>query len=250
MTNFTNPHSKNLLIGIDKSDSPVHKSIGSENHRISYTAFGHCAFLTARSVGFTGQLNEPASGRYLLGNGYRAYSPSTMRFDTYDDLSPFGAGGLNGYAYCAADPVNNLDPSGHIPFKGFFSLFSRVLGKGVSKTPKSMIPVVSLKITKVNQFSGAINAYKPNPARLGIYTLSNQPRRVKPGTTIIFGNKKIQDDKIALGHINNALNHNSRLQIKHTIYDIRAHTKPLEELRNSLWKKTDLEGFKHYTTVG
>ncbi|OKA17200.1 hypothetical protein BOH74_23100, partial [Pseudomonas versuta] len=30
-----------------------------------------------------------------------------------DSLSPFGEGGLNGYSYCAGDPVNRIDPSGH-----------------------------------------------------------------------------------------------------------------------------------------
>ncbi|KPZ22499.1 RHS repeat-associated core domain-containing protein, partial [Pseudomonas syringae group genomosp. 3] len=30
-----------------------------------------------------------------------------------DSLSPFGKGGLNAYAYCAGDPVNRSDPSGH-----------------------------------------------------------------------------------------------------------------------------------------
>ncbi|WP_397457346.1 RHS repeat-associated core domain-containing protein, partial [Pseudomonas versuta] len=36
-----------------------------------------------------------------------------MRFHSRDSLSPFGEGGLNGYAYCAGDPVNRIDPSGH-----------------------------------------------------------------------------------------------------------------------------------------
>ena len=36
-----------------------------------------------------------------------------MRFHSRDSLSPFGKGGLNGYAYCAGDPVNRIDPSGH-----------------------------------------------------------------------------------------------------------------------------------------
>jgi hypothetical protein len=35
-----------------------------------------------------------------------------MRFLSPDQLSPFGWGGLNAYAYCAGDPVNHSDPSG------------------------------------------------------------------------------------------------------------------------------------------
>ncbi|ANN67448.1 hypothetical protein BAU06_15090 [Bordetella bronchialis] len=37
-----------------------------------------------------------------------------MRFNAADELSPFGLGGINAYTYCAGDPVNHSDPSGHI----------------------------------------------------------------------------------------------------------------------------------------
>ncbi|ANN67452.1 hypothetical protein BAU06_15110 [Bordetella bronchialis] len=37
-----------------------------------------------------------------------------MRFNAPDFYSPFGPGGINSYAYCAADPVNRIDPSGHM----------------------------------------------------------------------------------------------------------------------------------------
>lgn len=40
-----------------------------------------------------------------------------MCFQSPDSQSPFGAGGLNCYAYCAGDPVNFSDPSGHMPTK-------------------------------------------------------------------------------------------------------------------------------------
>ncbi|HDS5592618.1 TPA: hypothetical protein QHU17_004057 [Enterobacter hormaechei subsp. xiangfangensis] len=50
---------------------------------------------------------------YPLGNGYRIYRPAIMHFDKPDTESPFGAGGLNWYAYAGGDPINNLDPSGH-----------------------------------------------------------------------------------------------------------------------------------------
>lgn len=64
-------------------------------------------------AGFNGQRPDPVSGYYHLGNGYRAYSPVLIRFTCPDSLSPFGAGGINPYAYCAGDPVNRADPSGH-----------------------------------------------------------------------------------------------------------------------------------------
>lgn len=58
-----------------------------------------------------------APGFYLLGNGYRAYNPALMRFQSPDSLSPFGLGGINSYGYCQGDPVNLTDPTGHGPFQ-------------------------------------------------------------------------------------------------------------------------------------
>ena len=45
--------------------------------------------------------------------GYRAYDPVVGRFMQWDSLSPFGRGGLHGYAYAGNDPVNFDDPTGH-----------------------------------------------------------------------------------------------------------------------------------------
>lgn len=61
---------------------------------------------------FNGILREAGSGGYLLGNGYRFFSATLMRFFTPDLWSPFGRGGINAYAYCINDPVNGSDPSG------------------------------------------------------------------------------------------------------------------------------------------
>jgi len=64
-------------------------------------------------VGHNGQLHETSSHLQHLGNGYRVYSPSLMRFLQPDRQSPFGQGDLNAYAYCNLDPINRSDPSGH-----------------------------------------------------------------------------------------------------------------------------------------
>lgn len=78
--------------------------------------------------GFNGERPDPVSGTYHLGNGYRAYNPVLMRFNCPDSLSPFGAGGINPYAYCAGDPVNFTDPSGHISWIGWLGIGLGVLG--------------------------------------------------------------------------------------------------------------------------
>lgn len=82
--------------------------------------------------GFNGERPDPINGRYHLGNGYRAYSPVLMRFICPDSQSPFGVGGINPYAYCAGDPVNFTDPSGHISWQGWLGIGLGILGLGLA----------------------------------------------------------------------------------------------------------------------
>lgn len=65
------------------------------------------------TLGFNGERIDPVSGTTHLGNGYRTYDPILMRFNCPDSMGPFGAGGINPYAYCDGDPFNRADPSGH-----------------------------------------------------------------------------------------------------------------------------------------
>lgn len=95
---------------------------------ISYTPYGY-AFLEGNDalLGFKGALLDNVSGHYLLGNGYRGFRSELMRFCGPDSWSPFGSGGLNAYAYCADDPVNLVDPTGHMPFKGLFEKLKKAV---------------------------------------------------------------------------------------------------------------------------
>ena len=65
-------------------------------------------------LAFNGQRADPVSHASHPGNGYRAYQPALMRFNCPDSWSPFAAGGINPYAWCAGDPINRSDPSGHM----------------------------------------------------------------------------------------------------------------------------------------
>ncbi|GEM_PF-2400581 len=66
------------------------------------------------AAGFNGELHDAFSGCYLLGAGHhRPYSPVLGLFLAPDRASPFGRGGLNTLAWCAGDPINRSDPSGH-----------------------------------------------------------------------------------------------------------------------------------------
>lgn len=83
---------------------------------ITFSPWGEASLSQLKGIeglGFNGQRVDPVTGCYHLGNGYRTYDPREKRFQQPDAWSPFGSGGLNDRAYCAGDPVNWHDPSGH-----------------------------------------------------------------------------------------------------------------------------------------
>lgn len=104
-----------ILLASDLQGSVLSACQDQSFHNVAYTAYGR----GSRAIGsmsllaFTGHYQEPFTASYLFGNGYRAYHPELMRFLSPDSLSPFGKGGVNAYAYCACDPVNFKDFSGH-----------------------------------------------------------------------------------------------------------------------------------------
>ncbi|MGX0958904.1 RHS repeat-associated protein [Pseudomonas viridiflava] len=101
-----------LLTAADQQHSVLSALSAGQQQALAYSPHGHRAPLN-HLPGFNGEQPDLVTGHYLLGNGYRAYNPVLMRFNSPDSLSPFGKGGLNAYAYCAGDPVNRNDPSGH-----------------------------------------------------------------------------------------------------------------------------------------
>lgn len=104
---------KLFAIDTKKSILCAHASLAREEY--AYTAFGHSAKLpsTRTLQGFNGEFLNELLGAYQLGLGFRTFSPGLMRFQSPDNLSPFGKGGVNSYAYCSGDPVNYTDPTGH-----------------------------------------------------------------------------------------------------------------------------------------
>jgi RHS repeat-associated protein len=104
---------------------------GSSGFSRAYTPYGVLFSGRAPSLAYCGQLRDPSTGNYHLGNGHRTFDPRLMRFHSPDRLSPFGAGGLNAYAYCRGDPVNFSDPDGKMMRQPTQSL-------GITTSPQSM----------------------------------------------------------------------------------------------------------------
>ncbi|KAI1760057.1 hypothetical protein GGR53DRAFT_526548 [Hypoxylon sp. FL1150] len=88
----------------------------TEVNQQAYTPYGFNA--GSSTIGFNGQWRDPVTGWYHLGNGYRVYNPVLMRFHSPDQWSPFTSRDVNAYGYCMGDPINRIDPSGHLSIFG------------------------------------------------------------------------------------------------------------------------------------
>ncbi|WP_353852602.1 RHS repeat-associated core domain-containing protein [Pseudomonas sp.] len=111
--------SDTALLATDQQRSILHTL--KPNHQrqpITYSPYGHRHSENGllSLLGFNGERPDPVTGHYLLGNGYRAFNPVLMRFNSPDSLSPFGKGGVNPYVYCLGDPINRSDSNGRMSF--------------------------------------------------------------------------------------------------------------------------------------
>lgn len=103
------------LLQTDLQYSALAAMLRDGSRFIAYTVYGASPVMVAGTLtGFDGVVRDGCLGGYLLGNGYRVYSPMLMRFYSADQVSPFGRGGVNAYAYCQGDPVNYRDDSGRV----------------------------------------------------------------------------------------------------------------------------------------
>jgi RHS repeat-associated protein len=139
-----------ILLATSQSKSVLAEVNRGEVSQMTYSVYGHLSgiHLPSTHLGFNGECRQRHTGWYMLGNGYRAYNPVLMRFHSPDKLSPFGAGGLNPYTYCAADPINHRDPSGRIALPVILSQLAGV-GGGVSS-----LGGMALSLSTSARFSG------------------------------------------------------------------------------------------------
>lgn len=148
------PSANSVLLATDQQNCVLHSVTPQDRQPYTYSPYGHHpvqhGLLSA--LGFNGERPEASTGHYLLGQGYRAYNPVLMRFNSPDSWSPFGKGGINAYAYCN-DPVNYSDPSGH-----FYKSILRNLNLMAPSSIKTNRLISALN-SKTAQFGPALKHY-------------------------------------------------------------------------------------------
>ncbi|WP_253277051.1 RHS repeat-associated core domain-containing protein [Pseudomonas fluorescens] len=156
---------KTSLLATDLQRSVINALNLDDHHPISYSPYGHrlsdSGLLSL--FGFNGERQDPVTGGYCLGNGYRMFNPTLMRFNSPDSWSPFGNGGINSYAYCIGDPVNQSDPLGHSPaailrFKiASFNKLHKDLSRAFSRASRATSNKANLKQHQAIQGLNVIN---------------------------------------------------------------------------------------------
>ncbi|PHM74164.1 RHS repeat domain-containing protein [Xenorhabdus kozodoii] len=119
------------LLGTDNQGSVrVSQAETGAETRYRYAPYGQQAEAESNPdlPAYQGERLDAVGGVYHLGNGYRTYNPVLMRFTAPDSQSPFGAGGLNPYAYCLGDPINRSDPTGHFSLGGLLGIIGGAIG--------------------------------------------------------------------------------------------------------------------------
>ncbi|AZC70787.1 RHS repeat-associated core domain-containing protein [Pseudomonas chlororaphis] len=148
------------LVGSDDMDSVLLALSSSGQQNIAYAPYGSTRFSPSDAPlpGFNGERIDPITGVSHLGNGYRAYNPVLMRFNCPDSYSPFGAGGVNAYAYCGGDPINRADPSGHMSWQA---------GVGIGLSVLSIIAAIFTCGTSIAAAGGVMAAIR-NARRISL----------------------------------------------------------------------------------
>jgi RHS repeat-associated protein len=261
------------LLATDQQRSVLQTLEASQQRQpIAYSPYGHrpAESRLTSLLGFNGERRDPVTGHYLLGNGYRAFNPVLMRFNSPDSLSPFEQGGLNSYAYCAGDPINRHDPTGHFAliFNNALTLmytFLKRTGELARQTTKitpdfrvnSGTHISTVKKVQLNKF---LISKDPNRIPLPMENASETrlAKRVNVAGQGVVGKKTMPDATlqglsysaiegsdlkriyIIFGlrtiddsvNADNLLNEIARTRRRH-LYDAQQRTKKLKELKTS-----------------
>ncbi|WP_187331807.1 RHS repeat-associated core domain-containing protein [Pseudomonas endophytica] len=194
-------------------------------HAQVYTPFGHHANDALLSViGFNGERPEPVTGHYLLGQGYRAFNPVLMRFNSPDSWSPFGEGGINAYAYCDNNPLNFNDPSGHFP-----NLFKAFKNKFMGRVPKRLRPTVVETRHSSSSSSYSSSSYSSSSYSSSSYSSSSSSSIDMPVTREYFRTSAPQLSNLPPDPLGRAARKALRAEIKRNNSLLKALNRSIEQ---------------------
>ncbi|GLO14399.1 hypothetical protein PPUJ20028_29820 [Pseudomonas putida] len=124
-----------------------------------YTPYGYLNLEQSTALlAFNGERLDPATEAYAMGNGYRLYNPALQRFYSPDNLSPFSEGGVNCYAYCEGDPINNTDSTGHVKTPSFIKTIKNIGGRKTRKVER-----IKRYNEDITNYNTAINKHSTRP---------------------------------------------------------------------------------------
>ncbi|WP_338583575.1 RHS repeat-associated core domain-containing protein [Pseudomonas sp. MAG733B] len=150
---------RTILLATDHQHSVLSALVATRPHPIAYTPYGHRPAENGllSLLGFNGELPDPMTGHYHLGNGYRQFNPVLMRFNSPDSWSPFGDGGLNAYGYCDGDPRNRADATGHVWW------ITKFLSQLFGRKPK--LPQTKNEVSRITDIESKPKAEQHNSMR-------------------------------------------------------------------------------------
>ena len=128
-----------------RSEMPASKAMVSDKTSLP-------ALLHNTTWSFDGQVTDQPTGYQLLGKGYRGYNPKLRRFMQHDVASPFGVGGMNGYAYVGNNPIMHTDPTGH----GYRDEGARELGRDFDELVGGLVDGIGLGMGGSGFFFGVV----------------------------------------------------------------------------------------------
>lgn len=193
------------LLAVENGGSVLRLHAPPKTEAHAFTAYGYDPTLPSSStvLGFNAERLDTGSESYVLGNGYRVFSPILMRFLSPDTLSPFDDGGINGYAYCAGDPINHLDPSGHME-RGKKNGSAATPSRNASIAPLPSESPLTLKLKELKKERAKLNPQetllRENQNKVLTYSY-HKPGNLKKLDDLLQ-NARVKNEIAARGHWN------------------------------------------------
>ncbi len=108
------------------NDDALIKSYTYDAYGNTQSAYEHEQVIIPSSIAYTGAVNDNETGLYYMNARY--YDPETGRFISQDTYRGTGEAFWHLYLYCDSDPVNHIDPTGHIAANVIGLIIGAVIG--------------------------------------------------------------------------------------------------------------------------